>query len=126
MQVAEILSDLTSLRVCVGAGFPILKNYLISLTIRSLPQGHSQALALVNVHQNTSDASTSAPNDPNAREGKDVEDIQKPDLKRAHELVHLHYDIKAKHFQGQDWVVDEDLQRARTDVNRVLQDLKGK
>lgn len=80
----------------------------------------------MNVHENIKDPSTSAPNDSNVREGRDVRDTQKPDLKRAHDLVHLHYDIKEKHCGGQGWVVDEDLQRARADVNRVLQDLKRK
>ncbi|KAK2758780.1 hypothetical protein FQN54_003472 [Arachnomyces sp. PD_36] len=104
MQVAEILSDLTSLRVC----------------------GHSQAHSLVNVHRNLSDSSAPATNDPNAGEGGHVKETQSPDLKRATELVELHYDVKAKHFEGENWVVEKDLQRARTDVNRVLRDLEGK
>lgn len=80
----------------------------------------------MNVHRNISEPSTSAPNESDARGGEDVNDSQNPDLKQAHELVHLHFDIKEKHFQGQDWVVDEELQQARANVNRVLQDLKRK
>jgi hypothetical protein len=80
----------------------------------------------VNVHQNVSDATASVPADSSARDGRQAKESQNPDLKRANELVELHYDVKTKHFQGQDWVVDEDLHRARADVNRILQDLEGR
>ncbi|KAJ5766576.1 uncharacterized protein N7511_004192 [Penicillium nucicola] len=89
MQVAEILSDINSLRVC----------------------GHNEALALVNVHKKGANPeSTGAANTP----------TDQNDLRRAKELVELHYEVKARHANG---TVDEELNRAREDVRRVLRDL---
>ncbi|KAJ6178528.1 hypothetical protein N7519_008989 [Penicillium mononematosum] len=84
MQVAEILSDINSLRVC----------------------GHSEALALVNVHKNLSADSTESGG---ALEDKSPAD-DKADLRRAKELVELHYEVKARHVDG---TVDEELSKAR-------------
>ncbi|KAE8348304.1 hypothetical protein BDV28DRAFT_143842 [Aspergillus coremiiformis] len=96
MQVAEILSDLTSLQAC----------------------DHSDALTLVTVHKRIS--AESAPTDGNcaatSQQGEQIND----DLRRAKELVDLHYEIKARHADG---TVDEDLEHMREDVNRVLRDL---
>ena len=83
----------------------------------------------MNVHHNITDPSTSKAGTSTAtrldvRQDKPAKDTQNPDLKRANELVELHYDVKAKNSLGQNWVVDEDLQRARADVNCVLQDLE--
>ncbi|KAJ5780650.1 hypothetical protein N7457_005810 [Penicillium paradoxum] len=95
MQIAEILSDITSLRVC----------------------GHNEALALVNVHKNiagpesTESGSASADKSP-------AED--NTDLRRAKELVELHYEVKARHASG---TVDEELSQARRDVRRILREL---
>ncbi|KAB8204475.1 hypothetical protein BDV34DRAFT_197553 [Aspergillus parasiticus] len=96
MQVAEILSDLTSLRVC----------------------DYNDALTLVTVHER-------APAEPSPADGSLVAASQQgekanDDLRRAKELVDLHYEIKARHADG---TVDEDLARAREDVNRVLREL---
>ncbi|KAJ5192797.1 hypothetical protein N7449_008939 [Penicillium cf. viridicatum] len=95
MQVAEILSDINSLRVC----------------------GHNEALALVNVHKNItgSDSSESG----SALADKSPTD-DKADLRRAKELVELHYEVKARHANG---TVDEELSQARQDVRRVLREL---
>lgn len=41
-------------------------------------------------------------------------------LRRAKELVDLHYEMKARHGHG---TVDEELARAREDVSRVLLEL---
>lgn len=45
---------------------------------------------------------------------------KKEDLRRAKELVQLHHDVKARHVNGK---VDEELRRAREDVQRVLREL---
>ncbi|KAB8077548.1 hypothetical protein BDV29DRAFT_168044 [Aspergillus leporis] len=96
MQVAEILSDLTSLRVC----------------------DHNDALTLVTVHEripiesSQSDLSSAAAKQQDAK----IND----NLRRAKELVELHYEIKARHAGG---MVDGELARAREDVNRVLMEL---
>ncbi|KAJ5111440.1 hypothetical protein N7532_001975 [Penicillium argentinense] len=100
MQVAEILSDITSLRVC----------------------GHHEALALVNVHRTDFDTpvrsgSISAPND--SAVASEPSQTNK-DLERAKELVELHYEVKSRHIDGQ---VDPALQQARADVNKVLREL---
>ena len=43
------------------------------------------------------------------------------DLRRATELVELHYEIKARHADG---MVDDDLARARDEVDRVLTEME--
>ncbi|KAE8334272.1 hypothetical protein BDV24DRAFT_38343 [Aspergillus arachidicola] len=96
MQVAEILSDLTSLRVC----------------------DYNDALTLVTIHER-------APAELSPADGSLVAASQQgekanDDLRRAKELVDLHYEIKARHADG---IVDEELARAREDVNRVLREL---
>ncbi|KAJ5712713.1 hypothetical protein N7493_009181 [Penicillium malachiteum] len=96
MQVAEILSDITSLRVC----------------------GHNEALALVNVNQSNS-GSVSGDNSVSAGCGSD-ELKKKEDLRRAKELVNLHYEVKSRHVNGE---VDDGLQKAREDVAEVLREL---
>ncbi|KAL1999615.1 hypothetical protein VTN02DRAFT_4272 [Thermoascus thermophilus] len=88
MQVAEVLSDLTSLRAC----------------------GHKEALALVSVHKPPEPGPAGA--------------AQSPDLQRARDLIDLHYGVKVKHVQHHGAAVDEDLRRAREDVNRVLAELR--
>lgn len=45
---------------------------------------------------------------------------KREDLRRAKELVRLHYEVKARHVNGE---VDEELRRAREDVWRVLRKL---
>ncbi|KAK9860812.1 hypothetical protein MYU51_006103 [Penicillium brevicompactum] len=95
MRVAEILSDITSLRVC----------------------GHNEALALVNVHKHAPECDStggSASADKSQAQDRD-------DLRRAKELVELHYEVKARHANG---TVDEELSLARQDVRRVLSELK--
>ncbi|KAJ6024276.1 hypothetical protein N7540_005073 [Penicillium herquei] len=96
MQVAEILSDITSLRVC----------------------GHNEALALVTVNQATPGA-ISGDNGVGAGCGSD-ELKKKEDLRRAKELVNLHYEVKSRHANGE---VDDGLQKAREDVAAVLREL---
>lgn len=77
-------------------------------------QAHSEALALVSVHRTTG-ASSPETGTPAVEQGK-----TRDDLCRAKELVQLHYEMKSRHANGQ---VDEDLQRAREDVLRVLGEL---
>ncbi|CDM32230.1 hypothetical protein DTO006G1_2196 [Penicillium roqueforti] len=95
MQVAEILSDINSLRVC----------------------GHNEALALVDVHKNGT-ASGSTKSGSALADQSPADD--KADLRRAKELVELHYEVKARHANG---TVDEGLRQARQDVRRVLTEL---
>lgn len=59
------------------------------------------------------------------RSGSAQEDPQESaddDLRRAKELVELHYEIKARHTDGQ---VDAELAMAREGVDRVLRELEG-
>ncbi|KAL2219347.1 hypothetical protein M432DRAFT_347157 [Thermoascus aurantiacus ATCC 26904] len=99
MRVAEILSDLTSLRAC----------------------GHTEALALVNVHKNLPPEISQI--EPAREPSVPPSDAQNPDLQRAKDLVELHYGVKVKHMRNHGAAVDEDLRRAREDVNRVLAEL---
>ncbi|RAH60700.1 hypothetical protein BO85DRAFT_476073 [Aspergillus piperis CBS 112811] len=102
MQVAEILSDLTSLRVC----------------------DHHDALALVTVNERIPQptdqlelkATDTTPSGSEVNPGRYGND----DLRRAKELVDLHYEFKARHALG---TVDEELSRAREEVARVLREL---
>ncbi|KAJ5886887.1 uncharacterized protein N7473_009561 [Penicillium subrubescens] len=93
MQVAEILSDITSLRVC----------------------GHNEALALVSgpalVNQPHAGAGSGASNGQTSKQEA---------LQRAKELVQLHYEVKSRHVDGE---VDEELRQAREYVYRVLREL---
>ncbi|GLI77191.1 hypothetical protein PoHVEF18_005477 [Penicillium ochrochloron] len=93
MQVAEILSDITSLRVC----------------------GHNEALALVSgpipTDEPPAESGSVASNGPNSKQEA---------LQRAKELVQLHYEVKSRHVDGE---VDEELRQAREDVYRVLREL---
>lgn len=84
-----------------------------------MAQGHNEALALVNVHKNItgSDSTESG----NALADKSPTD-DKADLRRAKELVELHYEVKARHANG---TVDEELSQARQDVRRVLRELSS-
>ena len=88
-------------------------------------QEHKDALTLVTVNQ-------TIPLDPSytsaGHEGKQGPSDQlqagqnkNNDLERAKELVDLHYMIKEKHRDGN---VDEELAHLRTDVNRVLLELR--
>ncbi|KAL1963381.1 hypothetical protein VTN77DRAFT_8397 [Rasamsonia byssochlamydoides] len=99
MQVAEILSDLTSLRAC----------------------GHAEALALVSVNQALK-LGTETGQDAAAA---GVQDSGNAELERAKELVELHYGVKVKHMKGPgaEPTIDEGLRRARDDINRVLREL---
>lgn len=53
---------------------------------------------------------------------EEKEQTQNDDLRRAKELVDLHYEIKAKHAHGS---VDAELVKARGEVSRVLWELEG-
>ncbi|PWY68322.1 hypothetical protein BO83DRAFT_429222 [Aspergillus eucalypticola CBS 122712] len=102
MQVAEILSDLTSLRVC----------------------DYHDALALVTVNeripQTTDQLNLKATGTTPSDSGLDSGSCENEDLRRAKELVDLHYEFKARHALG---TVDEELSRAREEVARVLREL---
>ncbi|KAJ5930031.1 hypothetical protein N7466_005524 [Penicillium verhagenii] len=100
MQVAEILSDITSLRVC----------------------GHNEALSLVNANQSLADTSaTEISNSSTVNASHDTQLNNKQDhLRRAKELVKLHYEFKSRHSDGE---VDSALQKSREDVEQVLAEL---
>ncbi|KAI1920626.1 hypothetical protein LOZ58_004566 [Ophidiomyces ophidiicola] len=99
MKVAEILSDLTSLRAC----------------------GHEEALALVNVHKSkTNTKSDNLQSDAEAGN----EPTRNLDLQRAEDLIELHGRVKLRHQQyAGGGLVDKDLRLAREEVVRVLREL---
>ncbi|OQE30003.1 hypothetical protein PENSTE_c002G10303 [Penicillium steckii] len=96
MKVAEILSDLTSLRVC----------------------DHNAALALVNAHQSTLNKSSSSKADPVSTDA--IGSTENTDLQRAKQLVELHSEVKSRHSNGE---VGFALQQARAEVHEVLRQL---
>lgn len=114
MQIASILSDLASLRVCVCyTTIPLL---LELRQTKPFQQDHSAALALVSVHRPTR-TSVTADGD---RE-LSVKAMADLDMERAIDLVELHYGVKMKHMQGE----DAKLMQARRDVDMVLEKLEG-
>ncbi|RAL12316.1 uncharacterized protein BO97DRAFT_443325 [Aspergillus homomorphus CBS 101889] len=100
MQVAEILSDLTSLRVC----------------------DHNDALALVTVYERLDSYPTETQlQSVDSREGTPALQKEKDQLRQAKELVELHHEMKSRHVLG---TVDEELTKLRGDVQRVLLELR--
>ncbi|KAI9720390.1 MAG: hypothetical protein M1812_002896 [Candelaria pacifica] len=99
MQIAEILSDLTSLRVC----------------------GHEEALRLVNSSISLSTAFNSDTSDTgNTTKVKPRNEESDPDIQRANDIMELHQTVKVKHAQS----LDADLQQARSEVRELLERLK--
>ncbi|OJJ79854.1 uncharacterized protein ASPGLDRAFT_69757 [Aspergillus glaucus CBS 516.65] len=100
MQVAEILSDITSLRVC----------------------DHTDALTLVTVNERlparapSQETQSQTQSQSQAQSHRDSNE----DLRRAKELVDLHHELKTRHANG---TVDEELARARESVRKVLKEL---
>ncbi|EER25900.1 hypothetical protein D8B26_008224 [Coccidioides posadasii str. Silveira] len=99
MKVAEILSDLTSLRACE----------------------HADAAALLNVGK-------TAPGSANPQDASSAvasSQSMNPDLQRAKDLIDLHKEVKLRHQRYQNGgLVDKDLRQARDDVSRVLWELE--
>lgn len=84
-------------------------------------QDHSAALALVSVHKQ--DASTSADGTNNTgSSGVAKTPHDDVDMRRAMDLVELHYGVKMNHLQAG----DAELKQARMDVDRVLEKLERK
>ena len=132
MQIAEILSDLTSLRVCVS-----VIDRLCHRSLLNPPKEHDAALTLVTSYKSLDKSSTigvagsqgqlQSTDDPisSADSARSESSLafqgEDPDLQRVIDLVDLHYGLKEKHVQG----MDTGLQKARIDVNRVLERLKA-
>ncbi|KAL3453641.1 hypothetical protein BJX65DRAFT_264569 [Aspergillus insuetus] len=102
MKVAEILSDLASLRACDYND--ALNLVTINQVLPSVETGESSVTGDAAV--NTTEANTA-----------------KYHLRLASELVELHYEMKAVHKDGK---VDEQLRRGREEVNRVLRELAAR
>lgn len=123
MRVAELLSDLTTLRpeVCVRHSnprhFPYNTIYTrrptrtpkLTATPIQTPQDQKAALALVTTRPENTTSTTSTP----------TTTSNDPDLKRAQDLLELHSDVKLAHADG----TDRELIEAREAVRRVLVDL---
>ncbi|KAL3464440.1 hypothetical protein BJX64DRAFT_255006 [Aspergillus heterothallicus] len=101
MKVAEILSDLASLRACE----------------------YNDALNLVTVNQVLPSVETVEQNAEAETAPKPQANMAKEQLRLATELVELHYEMKATHKDGK---VDDQLRRGREEVNRVLRELAGR
>ncbi|KAI9758818.1 MAG: hypothetical protein M4579_002832 [Chaenotheca gracillima] len=111
MQIAEVLSDLTSLRVC----------------------GPEEALALVKGPQNpTSSSDISSPSDQKnkprkqskstADSGLEDSDENDPDLTRVRDVMELQKIAQKWQPDGK----DKELEKARQEVNALMQDLRRK
>lgn len=116
MQLAEILSDLVSLRVCVR--FPCLA-YPSFDQIPKLTNSNSQdpaaALALVSARSDSSSTINSATTSA-AAAAADTEDSD-PDLKRAKDLLELHVEVKEAEMRGE---LSRVLEEARGLVERAV------
>ncbi|MCJ1326699.1 hypothetical protein MMC10_003364 [Thelotrema lepadinum] len=106
MKVAEILSDLTSLRVCDHEAAMAL--------VSCRPGGEEQAKSEKSENEGAGKSATPS------RNLSGLEGHGDPDLQRALDLVDLHYGVKEKYSQG----TDMSLEAARSGVNKVLQDLQ--
>jgi hypothetical protein len=71
----------------------------------------------VNVHKNITATDSAESGSILADKGATDDET---DLRRAKELVELHYEVKARHTNG---TIDEELSQARQDVRRVLTEL---
>ena len=118
MQIASILSDLTSLRVCVcyTKTYPPPNNVSELRQANSFDQDHSAALALVSVHEHGR-ASTVADEHGELAVKAEAD----PDMQRAVDLLELHHGVKMKHMQGEDAA----LRQARRQVDMVLERLES-
>lgn len=116
MRVAEILSDLTSLRVCVRLAFPVLAKAPLLTTALQDPNA---ALALVSARASTVSEPVSASNGLSPQTSRTQQGEQDVDLRRARDLIALHSSVKLAHGNG----IDRELLQARQEVERVLQDL---
>ncbi|KLJ07258.1 hypothetical protein EMPG_17255 [Blastomyces silverae] len=110
MKVAEVLSDLTSLRVC----------------------GHAEALALVNVyatianqeqHQQQEQNQPHVGQVPSPNTTNSHPTALSEDLRRAKDLVELHNDGTLKQLNTHSGGLNKELRKARQDVDRVLREL---
>jgi hypothetical protein len=91
-------------------------------TISEPRQDYNDALALVTVNERLNEARVPLDDRSKAAVSKRQQEQQSDDLRRAKELVNLHYEMKTKYALGS---VDEELTRAREEVNRVLRELEG-
>ena len=121
MQMAHILSDLTSLQVCVEPP-PHSPPIPLSSPSNKTSQDHSAALNLVNARTPSSDAEAQTSNSAVAKPKLVSQEsaAEDPDMQRATDLVELHYEVKVKYSQG----LDDRLLQARRDVDRALEDLR--
>jgi hypothetical protein len=117
MRVAEVLSDLTSLRVCVRPSSSSHNTPLLT----PLKQEPAAAQALVSARPSPPSSSVDAVKQKTAAIQKESKD-EDPDLQRAKDLVDLHYAVKASHGRGS---VDKSLEDAKRDVERVLRGVDG-
>ncbi|MCJ1437063.1 hypothetical protein MMC27_006448 [Xylographa pallens] len=110
MQIAEILSDLTSLRVCeYEAAIALVSSY-------ETIDAHTTTGKETNTFSNNS---TSRPKV--SRTSSVLKDaLDDLDLQRAMDLVDLHYGVKEKHKHGS----NIELQKARQDVRRVIESMQ--
>ncbi|KAF2850723.1 hypothetical protein T440DRAFT_479017 [Plenodomus tracheiphilus IPT5] len=105
MRLAEILSDLVSLRVCDPAA-------ALALVSTRAVSTHNKQITTNKSTSTNADADAAANTDTN----KDEEE-QDVDLKRAKELLSLHYQVKQAHKQGE---LRRGLEEARGSVERAL------
>ncbi|MCJ1485045.1 hypothetical protein MMC06_005218 [Schaereria dolodes] len=125
MQIAQILSDLNSLRVCDHNAAINLVNAHKDIDLQSSLTIKRQTSRITATPPNAPGAlnHNSTPRPSNTKHKSDVklEGIEAdPDLQRAIDLVDLHYGVKVKHMQGSDM----GLQRARSEVQGVMEKLR--
>ncbi|KAL9121455.1 MAG: hypothetical protein Q9187_001992 [Circinaria calcarea] len=121
MQIAQILSDLTSLRVCDhDAAIALVSSHKAPPKTPASSQSDSTPAQSSRKQSDTSSLWISKPTF--TRRTSAIEGAEEdPDLQRAIDLVELHFGLKEKHLQG----VDMGLRQARVEVDRVLQRLKA-
>jgi hypothetical protein len=121
MQVASIITDLTTLRACVSptaalpphtnGSWPRIRSPLM------LPQDEPAARALVAARPDTT---AQTPNQTPPAAGAKADEEQDPDIARARQLVALHRDVHRSGLGGESGGVDAGMMAAREAVGKAL------
>jgi len=115
MKLAQVLSDLSSLKVCDP-------NAALSLvSARPSAPGASNASSVEAVKARTDALLKARTGEAPFSRGEELQDAD-PDLQRAKDLVKLHYAVKVKHVNG--GRIDEALEDARHAVQVAVGEMR--
>ncbi|KAF2088172.1 hypothetical protein K490DRAFT_64844 [Saccharata proteae CBS 121410] len=114
MRVAEVLSDLTSLRVCDPSAA------LALVCVRPSASPTTAATSSTDSGSAPPTTSVTVGQQGEAKDKGEIEEEEDPALRRARDVVTLHYEIKNAQSSG---VLADELRRMREDVGRAVGEL---